>query len=187
MSVEPAGNDLTNCTPEQKRDTTSKCYCSPEARKDPNNKRCFDSLVATDVKQVTDVDPEALLNVGNAGVRGVTGLLNKRDQRRQEQQMYDNMTTDNLYASQGTKHRGDWVDIGSMAGQYRFDQMGQDRSSFSSYGKYGGYMQNGGELDYLSAPAFATGDYNEDDEVYMSDEDIQNFMANGGQIEYLED
>ena len=187
MAVEPAGEDLTNCTPEQKRDTTSKCYCSPEARKDPNNKRCFESLVAADVKQVRNVDPEAMLNIGNAAVRGVTGLLDKRDQRRQEQQMYDNMTTDNLYASQGTKHRGDWVDLGSMAGQYRFDQMGQDRSSFSSYGKYGGYMQEGGELDYLSSPAFATGDYNAEDEVYMSDEDIKNFMANGGQIEYLED
>ena len=61
-----------------------------------------------------------------------------------------------------------------MAGQFRFDQEGQDRSGFSSYGKYGGYMQAGGT-------------YNQGDEVYMSDEDIENFMANGGQIEYLED
>jgi hypothetical protein len=187
MPVEPAGENLTNCTPEQKRDSTSKCYCSPEARKDPNNKRCFDSMVGVDVEQKRNVDTEAALNIGNAAVRGVTNLLGKGDQRRQEQQMYNNMTTDNLYASQGTKHRGDWVDLGSMAGQYRFDQMGQDRSSFSSYGKYGGYMQEGGELDYLSSPAFAAGDYNAEDEVYMSDEDIKNFMANGGQIEYLED
>lgn len=185
---EPQGEDMTNCTPEQKRDTTSKCYCSPEARQDPNNKRCFEGVVGVDVKQTSAVDPEALLNVANAGVRGVTGILNRRDQRRQEAQMYDNMTTDNLYAAQATKHRGDWVDLGSMAGQYRFDQMGQDRSSFSSYGKYGGYMQEGGELDYLSGSSFPTmGDYSENDEVYMSDEDIQKFMAEGGEIEYLED
>jgi hypothetical protein len=187
MAVEPAGEDLTNCTPEQKRDATSKCYCSPEARKDPNNKRCFESLIAADVRQTTIVDPEALLNVGNAGVRGVTGLLNRRDQRRQEQQMYDNMTTDNLYASQGTRMRGHWTDFGSAAGMFDPANTGQDRSGFSSYGKYGGYMQKGGELDYLSAPDFPVANYNEDDEVYMSDEDIQNFMANGGQIEYLED
>lgn len=188
MAVEPQGEDISNCTPEQKRDTTSKCYCSPEARKDPNNKRCFESLVGVDVKQATNVDPEALLNVANAGVRGVTGMLNRKDQRRQEAQMYDNMTTDNLYASQGTKHRGDWVDIGSMAGQYRFDKMGQNESGFSSYGKYGGYMQDGGELDYLSDSAFPTmSGYSADDEVYMSDKDIEQFMAAGGEIEYLED
>lgn len=175
MPVEPQGEDLTNCTPEQKRDSTSKCYCSPEARKDPNNKRCFDSLVAADVKQVNNVDTEAALNVGNAAVRGVTGILDRRNQRRQERQLYDNMTTDNLYASQGIKHRGDWVDLGSMAGQYGFDKMGQDESGFSSYGKFGGYMQSGGVT------------YNQGDEVYMSDQDIQNFMANGGEIEYLED
>ena len=188
MPVEPQGDDVSNCTPDQKRDTTSKCYCSPEARRDPNNKRCFEGVVGVDVKQTSAVDPEALLNVANAGVRGVTGMLNRKDQRKQEAQMYDNMTTDNLYASQGTKHRGDWVDLGSMAGQYRFDQMGQDRSSFSSYGKYGGYMQDGGELDYLSGSSFPTmGGYSANDEVYMSDEDIEQFMAAGGEIEYLED
>jgi hypothetical protein len=93
----------------------------------------------------------------------------------------------NLYASQSTKHRGDWVDIGSQAGQYRFDQMGQDRSGFSSYGKYGGYMQDGGEQAYLSGDDFPSEDpqYNEGDEVYMTEDDLKNFMANGGQIEYL--
>jgi hypothetical protein len=89
--------------------------------------------------------------------------------------MYDNLSSDNLYAAQGTKHRGDWSDLGSMSGQFRFDQQGQDRSGFSSYGRYGGYMQTGGAS------------YTQGDEVYMSDEDIQNFMANGGEIEYLED
>ncbi len=153
MVVEPEDNELSSCTPEQKRDTTSKCYCSPAARKDPNDKRCFESF-SVDYQTTKTIDPEAMVNVANAGIRGVTGILNRRDQKRQERQMYDNLSSDNLYASQGTKHRGDWVDLGSMAGQYRFDQQGQDRSGFSSYGKYGGYMEFGGELDYLDSDDF---------------------------------
>jgi hypothetical protein len=119
-------------------------------------------------------DPEAMVNVFNAGVRGVTGFLNRRDEKKRERQMYDNLTSDNLYASQATKHRGDWVDVGSQMGQYRFDQMGQDRSGFSSYGKFGGYMQDGGSMDY-----------NEGDEVYMTDDELKDFLKKGGQVEYL--
>jgi hypothetical protein len=181
MAVEPAGDDLANCTEEQKKDPTSKCYKAGQTN----------SFVGVDFsnRKSTTIDPEAGVNVFNAGVRGVTGLLNRKDEKRKERQMYDNLTSDNLYAAQGTKHRGDWVDIGSQMGQYRFDQMGQDRSGFSSYGKYGGYMQDGGELDYLSEGAFPMMDsesgYNEGDEVYMTDDDIKNFMASGGQIEYI--
>jgi hypothetical protein len=181
MAVEPAGDDLADCTEEQKKDPTSKCYQAGQKN----------SFVGVDFsnRKSTTIDPEAGVNVFNAGVRGVTGLLNRKDEKRKERQMYDNLTSDNLYAAQGTKHRGDWVDIGSQMGQYRFDQMGQDRSGFSSYGKYGGYMQDGGELDYLSEGAFPMMDsesgYNEGDEVYMTDDDIKNFMASGGQIEYI--
>jgi hypothetical protein len=176
MAVEPMDDDLTSCTPEQKRDTTSKCYCSPEARKNPQDKRCFEGkTVGVKYDQKMNFDGEAAVNALNAGVRGITGLINKSDQNRQERQMYDNLSSDNLYASQSTKKRGDWSDLGSMSGQFRFDQQGQDRSGFSSYGKFGGYMQEGGNT------------YTQGDEVYMSDEDIQNFMANGGEIEYLED
>jgi hypothetical protein len=52
--------------------------------------------------------------------------------------------------------------------------MGQDRSGFSSYGKYGGYMQNGGERSYA-----------EGDEVYMTEDDLKDFLKKGGQVEYL--
>jgi len=179
MTVEPEGDDLSNCTEEQKRDTTSKCYQAGQQTK----------LVGVDFERSKNktIDPEAGVNVLNAGVRGVTGFLNRKDEKRKEKQMYDNLSSDNLYASQSTKHRGDWVDIGSQAGQYRFDQMGQDRSGFSSYGKYGGYMQDGGEQAYLSGDDFPSEDpqYNEGDEVYMTEDDVKNFMANGGQIEYL--
>lgn len=145
------------------------------------------NLVGVDYKRKRNFDGEAAVNVFNAGMRGVTGFLNRRDDKRREAQMYDNMTSDNLYAAQGTKHRGDWVDLGSQMGQFRFDQMGQDRSGFSSYGKYGGFMQDGGEMDYMPEDEFPdyNPNYEEGDEVYMTEDDIQQFMANGGQIEYI--
>lgn len=145
------------------------------------------NLVGIDYKRKRNFDGEAAVNLFNAGLRGVTGLLNRKDEKRREAQMYDNMTSDNLYAAQGTKHRGDWVDLGSQMGQFRFDQMGQDRSGFSSYGKYGGFMQDGGEMDYMPEDEFPdyNPNYEEGDEVYMTDDDIQQFMANGGQIEYI--
>ena len=182
MATEPLGDDLSNCTEEQKKDSTSKCYKAGQ-----NN------LVGLDYAtgKSTTVDPEAINAGVNAGIAGITRLANRPEERAREKQMYENNTTDNLYAAQGTKHRGDWVDMGSQAGQYRFDQMGQDRSGFSSYGKYGGYMQDGGELDYLTGtdfPMLNTNDdsgYNEGDEMLMSEDDIKDFMAKGGQIEYI--
>jgi hypothetical protein len=178
MPAEPLTNDMSGCTPEQKNDTTSKCYCSPEARKNPQDKRCYEGtsgLVGIDYKQRTDVDGEVADNVFNTGIRGIAGKLNRRSQRNQEKNAYDNLISDNLHNVQATKMRGHWNDLGSMAGQFAFDKEGQDMSGFSSYGRYGGYMQAGGVT------------YNQGDEVYMSDNDIQNFMANGGEIEYLED
>ena len=160
-----------------------------EANMDKNKQ-----LVGIDYKKKRrNVDTEAGVNIFNAGVRGFTGILNRADQNARERQMYDEFNSDGNYASQATKHRGDWVDLGSQMGQFRFDQMGQDRSGFSSYGKYGGFMQDGGEMDYLpdaDTIDYDTSlqyqpDYNEGDEVYMTDEDIKQFMAKGGQIEYL--
>jgi hypothetical protein len=161
---------------------SSKKKLEGEADMDPKG-----NLVGVDYKRKRNFDGEAAVNIFNAGMRGVTGFLNRRDDKRKEAQMYDNMTSDNLYAAQATKHRGDWVDLGSQMGQFRFDQMGQDRSGFSSYGKYGGYMQDGGEMDYAPEEDYQdfTPSYEEGDEVYMTEDDIQQFMANGGQIEYI--
>lgn len=121
--------------------------------------------------KIRAVDPEAGVNVFNAGIRGLTGILNRRQQAKQERQMYDNLTSDNLYASQAPEFRGDWVDFGSQLGQYRFDQQGQDRSSYSAYGKLGGYMKSGGFV--------------EGQEVEMSEEELADFIANGGEVDYL--
>ena len=100
-------------------------------------------------QEMKNIDPEAGVNVFNMGVRGAAGLLNRGQQNAIERQMYDEYTSDNLFGKQVTKHRGDWVDLGSQLGQFRFDQMGQDRSGFSSYGKYGGQFAKGGSKGCL--------------------------------------
>lgn len=131
-------------------------------------------LVGVDYKRkdMRNIDPEAGLNVFNASVRGGLNILDKWQNRGKENTMIrENTGVEGIYSEQTPQFRGDWVDYGSQLGQYRFDQMGQDRSSFSSYGQKGGFMQTGG--------------YTEDAEVYMTDEEIADFIANGGEIEYL--
>ena len=177
ITTEPLGDDLTTCTAEQKRDTTSKCYCSPEARKDPKDKRCFEGGFAgldyaSGMSTTTDLEP--VNNIVNAGMRGFAGSIGSNEAKAAERKLMEKTDSNANYAAQATQKRGDHVDFGSGLGDYRPDDTGQDKNSFSSYGKYGGYMKKGGSANY-----------NEGDEVYMTAEDIKNFRANGGQIEYI--
>jgi hypothetical protein len=54
---------------------------------------------------------------------------------------------------------------------FRPDETGQQTSGRFAYGQYGGYMQEGG--------------YTEGDEVDMTEEELAEFIANGGEVEYL--
>jgi hypothetical protein len=131
-------------------------------------------LVGVDYKRkdMRNFDPESALNQFNAGARGVLNFVDKLQNRGKENTMLRETTgIENIASEQTPQFRGDWVDYGSQLGQYRFNDMGQNRSSFSSYGQKGGFMQTGG--------------YTQDDEVYMTDEEIADFIANGGEIEYL--
>jgi hypothetical protein len=49
--------------------------------------------------------------------------------------------------------------------------MGSDTSGRFAYGQSGGYMQDGG--------------FAEDDVVEMTEEELQEFLDNGGEVEYL--
>jgi hypothetical protein len=128
--------------------------------------------VTLDFKSKMNMDPQAALLVGNAAARGALGMFDRARNRQRERDMYGNLTSDNLFATDPSRDRGDYD---TNTGLYRPDQMGQTWNSRSK--------QFGGENTYLNEDP----DYVDGDEVYMTDEEIQNFIANGGEIEYLED
>lgn len=111
---------------------------------------------------------QAGMNLANAGIRGVTGFKNRMDDARIARDFYDNFTADNLYASDPSRDRGDYAE----SGLYRPDEQGQIWNSRSK--------QYGGDINFGEDP-----DYVEGDEVYMTDDEIRQYMANGGQVEYL--
>ena len=111
---------------------------------------------------------QAGMNLANAGIRGITGFKNRMDDARIARDFYDNFTADNLYASDPSRDRGDYAE----SGLYRPDEQGQIWNSRSK--------QYGGDINFGEDP-----DYVEGDEVYMTDDEIKQYMANGGQVEYL--
>lgn len=118
-------------------------------------------------KGPSSFDPEAAINVTNAGITGITGLINRAQDQRAEAKMADNLTADNLYASDPSLDRGDYD---TNSGLYRPDEMGQKWNSRSK--QYGGDIyQDGGVI--------------EGDELDMTEEEIEEFLANGGELEYL--
>ncbi len=130
----------------------------------------FYNIVGVDRKRqdMRTFDPEAMLNTGNAAARGVLGYLNRKEDRQQEQEMYDtNFNPLNIYGKKERMDRGDWE---VNQGSYRMNQTGADRLGRSK--QYGGFMQKGGS-------------FKEDEEVYMTPEELEEFLAAGGQVEYL--
>jgi hypothetical protein len=126
--------------------------------------------VTLDFKTKAAVDPQAYLLAGNAAAKGALGMIDRFQNRRREREMYNNLTSDNLYAGDTSRDRGDYD---TNSGLYRPDEMGQTWNSRSK--------QFGGQNDYLNEDP----DYVDGDEVYMTEDQIQDFLARGGEIEYI--
>ena len=120
-----------------------------------------------DFKTKNLFDNEAYLNVANAGIRGVTGMINRAQDRKSEAKMYENYNADNLYAAKTVQDKGDYD---TNTGLYRPPTQGQLHGSRSK--------QYGGDV-------YQDGGYVEGDEVYMTDDEIQEFLANGGDLEFI--
>jgi len=135
-------------------------------------------------KDMFNFDSQSLLNQSNAGFRTALNLFDP-DKKTEcpagttwnsDTQTCQPTDAMDIYAAATEQDTGDHVEIGSKRGLYRYNQMGDDRNSRATFGQYGGYMQNGG----FSDPYFE-----EDEEVYMTPEELEQFLAAGGQVEYL--
>ena len=154
---------------------------NPEAAKvqtiemDPNQTKDQpenDELIAQDVQRKRNIDGTDVVNKVNAGIDMFTGFMGRLDAAKKEKEMYENnFTSDNLYGVSTNKDRGDYVAYGQQTGMFRPDQTGQETAGRFAYGQVGGYMQSGG--------------YTEGDEVDMTEEELADFIANGGEVEYL--
>lgn len=112
-------------------------------------------------------DTEGALNKFNADARGATGIIDRLAGRKKEAQMYDKLNADNLYASDPSRDRGDYD---TNSGLYRPDEQGQSWNSRSA--QYGGSM-------------YEEGGYVEGEDVYMTEDELEEFLANGGEVEYI--
>ena len=133
-----------------------------------------DDQIAVDNKKERNwnIDGEASVNAFNAAANAGLGFIDRMNQAKQEKQMLENeFNSDNLYSSSNDKFRGDYAQLGQKSGLMRYDQMGQDTYGAFAYGQSGGYMQSGG--------------FTEGDEIDMTEEELQDFLANGGEVEYL--
>ena len=126
---------------------------------------------------------EARLQTFNAGVDIIDGIRKNAESRKRENEMYENLSSNNLYASDPSRDRGDYD---TNSGLYRPDEQGQMWNSRSK--QFGGYIN---EEEYYDP-------YTEEDEedeltyakggekiTYMSEDQIRAFMAEGGQVEFL--
>ena len=152
-------------------DATYKGPQAPEIKIDPMQQeeyqvaKTYSEPLAIDVKnKLSQGEREAGLIAGNALMRGVAGFKNRLDDSKQMEGFYDNFSADNLYASDPSRDRGDYAE----SGLYRPDEQGQKW--------YGRSAQMGGYID---------DDFEDGEEVYMTDEEIKEYMANGGQIEFI--
>lgn len=109
-------------------------------------------------KDMYNIDPESALQQFNAAANFSIGLLEKKDQASQQKWLYDQLNADNLYGGTRKRKLGNWDQLGN----FRPDQQG-----------FRGVAQSGGEMP------------SEGEEVFMSEEEIQRFIDEGGELEFI--
>jgi hypothetical protein len=121
-------------------------------------------------KNMYNIDPRMGLNLFNKFANmGLQGLENQ-EAKRQERENYKQLIGDNLYGSTNIMSRGTYnVNSGLL-----------DESTMGSVGvvKYGGYLQDGGYT-------YDEDEYAEGGETWMSEDQINRFLAEGGELEFI--
>jgi hypothetical protein len=158
FSAAPAGSTFT------KDEEGNDVVISP----DEARKRIKENSFAVDFKNKNayEVDSKGVIASANAFGNDVFNRMERRGERKANKNFYDRFTADNLYAGDPSRDRGDYE---ANSGLYRPDEQGQTWNSRSA--RYGGFMQEGG---------FVEGDI-----VDMTQEEIEEFLANGGELEMI--
>ena len=104
------------------------------------------------------------LNTFNAAANTGLGWIENAQNAKANNEQLAKYMSDNLYASKARTNRGQY-DVNS--GLFKPDEMG-----FTGVAAYGGMFQDGGF-------------YEEGGEAYMTEDEINDFLANGGELEYI--
>ena len=126
---------------------------------------------------------EARIQTFNAGVDIADSLRRGIETNKAQNEMYENLSSNNLYASDPSRDRGDYD---TNSGLYRPDEQGQMWNSRSK--QFGGYIDEEEYYDpYLEEDEEDELTYAKGGEkiTYMSEDQIRAFMAAGGQVEFL--
>lgn len=136
--------------------------------------------VENKIKKNVDVDTEAGVNKFNAAARFSMNFLDQDRKTKcgpgtvwnSSSRMCEATNSMDLMAADNEQDRGDWQDFGHKTGLFRYNKEGSDENSRSS--KYGGYMEDGG------SSGFKVGQV-----VGMQPDELEQFLAAGGEVEYI--
>ena len=185
-------NPLTGEKPGVIKDKSGNLQINEETPSFSDNSKASNDPYAIDVENKSDKGKlsmganadtsvsEGRLQTFNAGVDMLDSIRRGREANKAQNEMYNSLSSNNLYASKSSRDRGDYD---TNSGLFRPDEMGQVQSS-----QYGGYIDEEEYYDpYLEE--------DEEDELtyarggekitYMSEDQIRAFMAEGGQVEFL--
>ena len=185
-------NPLTGEKPGVIKDKSGNLQINEETPSFSDNSKASNDPYAIDVENKSDKGKlsmganadtsvsEGRLQTFNAGVDMLDSIRRGSEANKAQNEMYNSLSSNNLYASKSSRDRGDYD---TNSGLFRPDEMGQVQSS-----QYGGYID---EEEYYNP-------YLEEDEedeltyarggekiTYMSEDQIRAFMAEGGQVEFL--
>jgi hypothetical protein len=114
-------------------------------------------------KQEWNIDAKGALDFGNMAGNKLAGFLERSQQAKQNRNMGSKYDASNLYAQTDEKDRGTYGQEGDFK---------PNETSFKGVVQYGGYMEEGGS-------------YEEGGDTWMSEEQIQQFLAEGGELEFV--
>jgi len=173
----PQPTPFDNCTEDQKKDPNSPCYegytIDPNQQiSDTLKKDMMDSNeVEIDVKNknVYGVDLEADLAVANKFVSIAPAIQNRREANK-------------LLGNKKLKKPSDAQYANNPAGD-PWQSKGQTSISGSTYGLFD--PRNAGQINYSGRSQYGGSIYKEGGVAYMSADELQKFMEEGGEIEFI--